>query len=64
MKALVVHERPDGGVFHPRDMAGTLRLGRDGGPWWRVRVRYDGDDYDLDTATREIAIVEASARKG
>ena len=42
----------------------NLRLGRDGGPWWRVRVRYDGDDYDLETATREIAIVEASARKG
>jgi MFS family permease len=37
-------------------------------PWWRLRVRYDGDDYsermrDLDTATQEIAIVEAEMRK-
>ncbi|UTT63642.1 MFS transporter [Microcella humidisoli] len=37
-------------------------------PWWRLRVRYDGDDVerrelDLETATQEIAIVEAEARK-
>ena len=42
-------------------------------PWWRLRVRYDGDDTelanyesrmrDLDTATQEIAIVEAEMRK-
>lgn len=37
-------------------------------PWWRLRVRYDGDDLerralDLETATHEIAIVEAGARK-
>ena len=42
-------------------------------PWWRLRVRYDGDDLeredydarmrDLDTATQEIAIVEAEMRK-
>ena len=37
-------------------------------PWWRLRVRYDGDDYstrmrDLDTATQEIAIIEAEMRK-
>ncbi|WP_297601470.1 MFS transporter [Microcella sp.] len=36
--------------------------------WWRLRVRYDGDDYstrmrDLDTATKELAIVEAETRK-
>lgn len=42
----------------------NLRLRRGGGPWWRVRVRYDGDDYDLEAATQEIAIVEASARRG
>lgn len=44
----------------------NLRLRRHGGPWWRprVRVRYDGDDYDLEAATQEIAIVEASARRG
>lgn len=42
-------------------------------PWWRLRVRYDGDDLDveehdarmldLETATQEIAIIEAEARK-
>jgi MFS family permease len=42
-------------------------------PWWRLRVRYDGDDQeraaydtrmrDLETATTEIAIVEAETRK-
>ena len=42
-------------------------------PWWRLRVRYDGDDTeradhtrrmrDLETATQEIAIIEAEARK-
>ena len=37
-------------------------------PWWRLRVRYDGDDFerrmrDLETATTEIAIIEAEARK-
>ncbi|OYX57938.1 MAG: MFS transporter [Micrococcales bacterium 32-70-13] len=42
-------------------------------PWWRLRVRYDGDDTeradhtrrmrDLETATTEIAIIEAEARK-
>lgn len=42
----------------------NLRVHRHrGGAWWRLRVRYDGDDYDLETATREIAIIEASARK-
>jgi MFS family permease len=38
-------------------------------PWWRLRVRYDGDDFsarmlDRETATHEIAIIEAEARKG
>lgn len=45
--------------------------------WWHLAVRYDGDDHeaaqaadpetrfqDLETATTEIAIVEAEARKG
>lgn len=37
-------------------------------PWWRLRVRYDGDDYstrmrDPETATTEIAIIEAEVRK-
>lgn len=36
--------------------------------WWNLTVRYDGDDYDtrmrdLETATQEIAIIEAEARK-
>ncbi|WAB82501.1 MFS transporter [Microcella daejeonensis] len=43
----------------------NLRLRRPrGGSWWRLRVRYDGDDYDWETATTEIAVVEAQARKG
>lgn len=42
----------------------NLRVRRRGGVWWRLRVRYDGDDYDLKTATQEIAIVEAEARRG
>ena len=43
----------------------NLRLRRpSGGKWWRARVRYDGDDHDWETATTEIAIVEAQARKG
>jgi MFS family permease len=41
----------------------NLRVRRGHGPWWRLRVRYDGDDYDLETMTNEIAIVEASARR-
>lgn len=46
-----------------------IRRGLDGDRWWRVRVRYDGDDYerrmsDLETATQEIAIVEAESRRG
>lgn len=45
--------------------------------WWHLAVRYDGDDHeaaqaadpesrfrDLETATTEIAIIEAEARKG
>jgi len=42
-------------------------------PWWRLRVRYDGDDLeredygtrmrDLETATQELAIIEAEVRK-
>ncbi len=42
-------------------------------PWWRLRVRYDDDDTeradyetrmrDLDTATQELAIIEAEMRK-
>jgi MFS family permease len=42
-------------------------------PWWRLRVRYDGDDTELadsqsrmrdpETATTEIAIIEAEVRK-
>jgi MFS family permease len=42
-------------------------------PWWRLRIRYNGDDReraaydsrmrDLETATTEIAIIEAEARK-
>ena len=37
-------------------------------PWWRLRVRYDGDDFerrmrDRETATQEIAIIEAEVRK-
>ena len=49
----------------------SLRIRRalDGDRWWRLRVRYDGDDYerrmrDLETATQEIAIVEAGSRRG
>lgn len=43
----------------------NLRIRRPVGThWWRLRVRYDGDDYDWDTATTEIAVVEAQARKG
>ncbi len=48
----------------------NLRIRRHPGddPWWRLRLRYDGDGYsarmrDLDTATTEIAIIEAGARK-
>ncbi len=45
-----------------------IRRGLNDDPWWRLRVRYDGDDFerrmrDLDTATTEIAIIEAEARK-
>jgi len=37
-------------------------------PWWRLRVRYDGDDFsrrmrNRETATQEIAIIEAGVRK-
>lgn len=37
-------------------------------PWWRLRVRYEGDDYsrrmrDRETATQELAIIEAEVRK-
>lgn len=45
-----------------------IRRGVGDDPWWRLRVRYDGDDFerrmrDLDTATTEIAIIEAEVRK-
>ena len=37
-------------------------------PWWRLRVRYDGDDFSArmqnrETATQELAIIEAEVRK-
>jgi MFS family permease len=37
-------------------------------PWWRLRVRDDGDDFSArmrnrETATQEIALSEAEARK-
>ncbi|RZT59511.1 putative MFS family arabinose efflux permease [Microcella alkaliphila] len=45
----------------------NLRIRRSGGRqrWYRPRLllRYDGDKYDRETATQEIAIVEAESRR-
>jgi MFS family permease len=48
----------------------NLRVGRRHADdrWWRLAIAYDGDDYskrmrDLDTATQELAVMEAETRK-
>ena len=48
----------------------NLRVGRRHADdrWWRMTVAYDGDDYskrlrDLETATQELAVIEAETRK-